>query len=179
MQDGIADLLRELTLSLVECQYETLPATLDRNSLTTPVKIRLVTEILENLKKPTKGHLDSRLTEIIIRRYGLLSGRIETLEEVAKDLDSTRDLTRERVRQLEEKAFKLILHPKRLGTEPFSSFQGFKEQIRLWLSKKNQVAHALEVIDHFNNYIDFDKYEKIITSFFDLGQLVRFYISIV
>jgi len=166
MQDGIADLLRELTLSLVECQYETLPATLDRNSLTTPVKIRLVTEILENLKKPTKGHLDSRLTEIIIRRYGLLSGRIETLEEVAKDLDSTRDLTRERVRQLEEKAFKLILHPKRLGTEPFSSFQGFKEQIRLWLSKKNQVAHALEVIDHFNNYIDFDKYEPISSMFF-------------
>lgn len=166
MQGEIADVVIRLKQSLVECQYETLPASLDGNSVSTLLKTRLVTEILDTLKNPGRGYWDPRLCKIIIRRYGLLSGRVETLEEVAKDLDNTRDLTRERVRQLEDKALQLIRARKRLGAELFSSFQEFKEQVKLWLSMNNHVAHAQELLDHFNNYIDFDKYEPFSSMFF-------------
>jgi len=166
MRGEIADLVPRLTQSLVECQYETSPATLDSNSISAPVKVKLLTEILDTLKKPSKGYLDNRLPEVVIRRYGLLSGKTETLEDIAKDLDGTRDLTRERVRQLEDKALKLIHTRKRLGVELFSTLQEFKEQIRLWLSTMRHVAHAEELLDHFKRYIDFDVYEPFSSMFF-------------
>jgi len=150
-----------LLAAVVSMHYETFPLSLNEKDLAKPVKTPLLTELLDLLKKPIKGSLDLRLSEVIIRRYGLLSGRIDTLDEIAKDLETSKNITRERVRQLGEKALELISSRKRMGTELFSSFNAFKSQIQLWLSTKNHVAHVQEVADHFKDYIDFDKYETI------------------
>lgn len=47
--------------------------------------------------------------DVIVARYGLLDGEVETLEEVGE----TYDVTRERVRQIEKKAFNKLSHVSR------------------------------------------------------------------
>ena len=53
--------------------------------------------------------LPPREREIMIRRFGILSGESETLEEIGKDFD----LTRERIRQLEIMALRRLRQPAR------------------------------------------------------------------
>lgn len=53
---------------------------------------------------------DEREREILKRRFGLLDGVAETLEQISK----TFGITRERVRQIEKKALKKLMHPKRI-----------------------------------------------------------------
>jgi RNA polymerase primary sigma factor len=52
-------------------------------------------------------HLSEREQEIVRLRYGLRDGKAHTLEELGKMLG----VTRERVRQLEMKALKMLRHP--------------------------------------------------------------------
>ena len=53
--------------------------------------------------------LSPREEKIIRLRYGLDDGRVKTLEEVGKEFD----ITRERIRQIEAKAFRKLKHPSR------------------------------------------------------------------
>ncbi len=71
-----------------------------RNSATRFLKKRIA-EVLEAL--------DYREREIIRLRYGLADGYAYTLEEVGKIFS----VTRERVRQIENKAVRLLQHPTR------------------------------------------------------------------
>ena len=51
--------------------------------------------------------LEEREREVLIKRYGLLTGEPMTLEEVGKSMD----LSRERIRQIEEKALRKMRNP--------------------------------------------------------------------
>jgi RNA polymerase primary sigma factor len=53
--------------------------------------------------------LTEREKEVILMRYGLLDGRAHTLEEVAQAFQ----VTRERIRQIEQKGLKKLKHPSR------------------------------------------------------------------
>ena len=53
--------------------------------------------------------LTAREEEIISRRFGLDGMGTETLEEIAKDYG----VTRERIRQIEQKALRKLRHPSR------------------------------------------------------------------
>jgi RNA polymerase primary sigma factor len=54
--------------------------------------------------------LAEREKEVLILRFGLLDGVQRTLEEVGQHFN----LTRERIRQIEEKALRKMRHPTRL-----------------------------------------------------------------
>ena len=51
--------------------------------------------------------LDPREKEVLIKRYGLLNEEPMTLENVGKDMN----LSRERIRQIEEKALRKMRNP--------------------------------------------------------------------
>lgn len=53
------------------------------------------------------GSLSDKEAEIIKRRFGIVDGISQTLEEVGKDFN----VTRERIRQLEKKALRKLRHP--------------------------------------------------------------------
>lgn len=55
------------------------------------------------------GTLNNKEAEIIIRRFGIVNGVSQTLEEVGKEFN----VTRERIRQLEKKALRKLRHPDR------------------------------------------------------------------
>lgn len=57
---------------------------------------------------------DPRTIEVVKRRYGLINGEKETLEEIGKDFG----ITRERIRQLQIKALKKMRHPSVLEKKP-------------------------------------------------------------
>ena len=65
--------------------------------------------------------LTSKEAEIIIRRFGIADGVSQTLEEVGKEFN----VTRERIRQLEKKALRKLRHPDRTN------------HLRLFLEKSN------------------------------------------
>ena len=51
--------------------------------------------------------LEARDAEVVRRRFGIDTGDDETLEEIGRDLG----VTRERIRQLEARAFKQLVRP--------------------------------------------------------------------
>ena len=53
--------------------------------------------------------LSDREREVVALRYGLTDGQPHTLEEVARAFQ----VTRERIRQIEQKAIKKLKHPSR------------------------------------------------------------------
>jgi RNA polymerase primary sigma factor len=55
------------------------------------------------------GTLNERERDVILMRFGLLDGRAYTLEEVARSFQ----VTRERIRQIEQKSLKKLKHPSR------------------------------------------------------------------
>lgn len=57
------------------------------------------------------GTLGDRERDVIMMRYGLLDGQPHTLEEVARCFQ----VTRERIRQIEQKSLKKLKHPSRSG----------------------------------------------------------------
>lgn len=65
--------------------------------------------LLKDKLNEVLGDLSERERRVIQLRYGLLDGRTQTLEEVGKKFN----VTRERIRQIEAKAIKKLRQPKR------------------------------------------------------------------
>jgi RNA polymerase sigma factor (sigma-70 family) len=67
----------------------------------------------------------STLTErekfVIEQRFGIHTDKDRTLEEVAKELDTTR----ERIRQIEAKALKKLRHPQRIKISGVKNYQDY------------------------------------------------------
>ncbi len=63
---------------------------------------RKIADILETLAE--------RERDVLVMRYGLIDGQPRTLEEVARSFQ----VTRERIRQIEQKSIKKLKHPSRL-----------------------------------------------------------------
>lgn len=66
--------------------------------------------LLKNNLQQALSCLDDRERGVLIRRFGLIDGAPDTLEEIGRDLK----VTRERVRQIEAKALRKLRHPSRL-----------------------------------------------------------------
>jgi RNA polymerase primary sigma factor len=66
--------------------------------------------LLKNNLQEALGLLDDREGGVLLRRFGLIDGAPQTLEEIGRDLK----VTRERVRQIEAKALRKLRHPSRL-----------------------------------------------------------------
>jgi RNA polymerase primary sigma factor len=77
-------------------------------SLETPAEAAL-RAMLRNRIDSILATLTEREREVIALRYGLLNGQPHTLEEVARCFQ----VTRERIRQIEQKALKKLKHPSR------------------------------------------------------------------
>ncbi len=75
-----------------------------------PLKIAGDTLLREQLEKVLKS-LTPREKQILELRFGIAGGHPHTLEEVGKDFG----LTRERIRQIQDKAIRRLRHPKRSG----------------------------------------------------------------
>jgi RNA polymerase primary sigma factor len=77
-------------------------------SLETPAEAA-VRAILRHRIDAILATLTDREREVIALRYGLVNGQPHTLEEVARCFR----VTRERIRQIEQKALKKLKHPSR------------------------------------------------------------------
>ena len=79
---------------------------------TTSLDPSVVTEqnLLHEQLMDVLGTLGPREREVIDYRYGLTDGNSRTLEEIGQMFN----VTRERVRQIEAKALRLLRHPSRL-----------------------------------------------------------------
>ena len=78
------------------------------DSIESPIESIHQEEVSKKIKD-VLSTLDAREADIIARRYGLGSHKAQTLEEVGKDYG----LTKERIRQIEEKAMRKLRNPMR------------------------------------------------------------------
>lgn len=78
------------------------------DSIESPIESIHQEEVSKKIKD-VLSTLDDREADIIARRYGLGSRKAQTLEEVGKDYG----LTKERIRQIEEKAMRKLRNPMR------------------------------------------------------------------
>jgi RNA polymerase primary sigma factor len=74
----------------------------------TPVEAAL-RSVLRRRIDNVLGVLSDRERDVILMRFGLLDGQPHTLEEVARAFQ----VTRERIRQIEQKSLKKLKHPSR------------------------------------------------------------------
>ena len=70
-------------------------------------------ELLKDELNEVLLELTDREEKVLRLRFGLDDGRTRTLEEVGKEFDVTRSVTRERIRQIEAKALRKLKHPSR------------------------------------------------------------------
>jgi len=72
--------------------------------------IELNASIIKQILDKFPDCLDPRARQIIEMRYGINGGKIETLQKIANSLG----VSRERIRQIEKKAIRKLMHPSRL-----------------------------------------------------------------
>jgi RNA polymerase sigma factor (sigma-70 family) len=101
----------ELIMSDEEDEYSTLRDFIE--NIEDPYAVSLFDEVERRIIKKqidlVLSSLGPRLQRVIQLRFGLEDGRSRTLEEVGKELN----VTRERIRQIEEKALRKLRHPSR------------------------------------------------------------------
>ena len=98
-----------------------------------PEKVVIDDMLRRELVESVVETLDEREQIIIKMRYGLLDGRIRTLEEVGKEFD----LTRERVRQIEHKAL-----TKMRGSKNAKILEAYRDDMRNPIRKSRNEVQA-------------------------------------
>ncbi len=91
-----------------EGEDDTLGSFVEDTSIETPLDNATKTNLEQRLRD-TLHTLNERERKIIEQRYGLQSGQPKTLEEIGRNFN----LTRERIRQIENTALKKLRHPSR------------------------------------------------------------------
>ncbi len=91
-----------------EGEEDTLGSFVEDTSMETPMDSATKTNLEQRLRDTLKT-LDERERKIIEQRYGIQSGQPKTLEEIGRNFN----LTRERIRQIENTALKKLRHPVR------------------------------------------------------------------
>lgn len=100
----------ELDAPISDETYKTLESILLRDSGPTPEEAAVVADLRQSIEGAL-ATLPARMQDVVRRRFGLSDGVPRTLEEIARDYG----VTRERIRQIEAKALKLLGRPSRLG----------------------------------------------------------------
>jgi hypothetical protein len=148
---GEKNLATEIMTCLeLDVHHYTSPPALGWQELVRPVKLPLLAEVLDAIEKT-----GPRRREVIVRRRGLVSGEVETLEKIAVDLH----LTRERVRQLESKTVSYLLSRKGFSRSLSLALTEFEHQIRVWLSKLGNTASGQEILEQFGQYFNFNGFQ--------------------
>lgn len=78
------------------------------NTLRRPISPEKGEKLAETVSEVLTSTLRPREAELIIHRFGLADGRVQTLNEIGKDYG----LTKERIRQIEEHALRKLRSPK-------------------------------------------------------------------
>ena len=166
-------LLKEIRAGVMHLDYRTSPKSIEWQEIIKVEKYPLLLNLLKVLDTKSKGYSGvEKAKDIFIRRNGLISGKIETLEQIA----NSKNLSRERVRQIEEKANKIFLYRIRRNHFLSSSSNIIKDQIRANLLCANRVLEGKEVIDFINGYIDFIDYQPSLATAF-LCNNAKFYVQ--
>lgn len=90
------------------CLRELLGDFIEDQSTPTPSAVASARSLVRHLNRSLRC-LTSRERRVIEMRYGLKNGRKQTLEEIGQEFD----VTRERIRQLEQRALRKLRHPAR------------------------------------------------------------------
>ena len=150
-------------------RYETSSPRRHQQRLDMPIRLPLLAEMLDALDRKANSRLADyerredvgrrrlllSLREAIVRRRGLVSGEVETLESVAQDVG----LTREWVRQLESKALQALFAHKGLGETVSRRMGLFQTRLLRWVSKLGNAVSGQEVLGEFGKYLDFHGYQ--------------------
>lgn len=97
-----------LNIPIGEAQETELQDMLDSKEVS--VEDIIATNILHDMLVQVMESLSEREQKVLRLRFGLEDGRAWTLEEIGKDFN----VTRERIRQIEEKALQKLRHPTRI-----------------------------------------------------------------
>ncbi len=112
-------------------------------------------EIFEELFE--SGYFKKREVMVIKRRFGFDTGRIETLEEIGKDFN----VTRERIRQIEAKALRKLKSPKcRKKLEEYGKLPEFGISSTTTQSKSRSAykpRQRMSIVDSTNPTDDFEE----------------------
>ena len=156
MQVGSNNLIDILRNSNYMVKYSSSLSNFNHNDSLSFAPIPIVSDLIGFLGKPdSNGNLDERMRSTIIRRFGLLSGTPETLEEIAKDMS----VTRERVRQIEKKAQKRLSYYKGTIIPLKADLKAFQNEIQRCLFSQGLVLTSKDIVARYGRFIDFDGYE--------------------
>jgi len=115
------------------------------------------TSELDEMVRVLLSVLDARSQDIVTRRYGLKSGKVETLDSIGKEYG----ITRERVRQIEAQAKKLLAKRKEV-------LEGIADQIETYFKKHSGILTE----DYLMNVIERDfnetPHSTVIVFFLDI-----------
>lgn len=98
----------ELDAPITDETYKTLESILLHDTHPTPEEAAVIADLRENVKEAL-ATLPPRMRDVMRRRFGLDDGIPRTLEEIARKYR----ITRERIRQIEAQALKMLRHPTR------------------------------------------------------------------
>lgn len=156
-EEDDSEFLSQLKTSVININYVTSPSYIDWQDLVKLEKIPLIEYFMDVFNSPSKRISDiNRMKRVFIRRNGLVTGKIETLEEIAVDEGG---VTRERIRQIESQANKVVQTRVNRNQHLKTSLRFFREYVQDNILRENGILESKELSDFLGNSIDFKNYD--------------------